>query len=304
MSFVLDLSSSMNDDSTLARENSLSINNYDCWRGLGSPKFGTMQSWTSLQQLSGTPASVLSQLNLTNVPYPYPQGSWTEFVSYVQSGVPSSYRNKYGLKTWVDYLLVKRFTKASTPLLSATPEQPVAAVKDGVQSMLNYLSTLDTEEHVSLSTYDRVGRIERDLTADLSAIGLRIREMQAGHYNSGTNIGDGIRCGAQSLTNSYARPSARKVLIVFSDGLANEPGTSAEAKQYALDQARLAVQRDITIHSISFGFAADRTLMAGLAQIGNGVHFHIENNSVDQYTRDLEQVLINISSMRPVVLTQ
>lgn len=303
---VIDLSGSMLYDSTLLHEGKTTINNRDIWLALGSPRFGTMLDWTKLQSLSGSASSIVGQLQLTNVPYPYPQGSWTEYVSYVQndSRLPGSYRNKYGLKTWVDYVLQRRSYKVSTPVLSSTPEQPVTALKGAVTIMLEYLDSLDTEEYVSLSTYDSLARIERNLSTDLAAINSRMREMQAGHYDRETNIGDGIRRGRESLTGSYARPGAKKVMIVLTDGLANEPGTEAQARQFALAQARLAADQDITIHSISFTSLADQALMAEVAKIGNGVHFHVNSYDIAQYSRDLKRVLLTISSMRPLVLSQ
>jgi len=306
MGLVIDLSGSMLYDSTLLHESAAAINNREIWIALGSPRFGRMQDWTTLQSLSGSTSSIVSQLQLTNVPYPYPQGSWAEFVSYVQtdSRLPGSYRNKYGLKTWVDYVLQKRSYKASTPILSSTPEQPVTALKGAVTIMLDYLESLDTDEHVSLSTYDSTARIERNLSTDLAAINSRMREMQAGHYDRETNIGDGIRRGRESLTGSYARPGAKKVMLVFTDGLANEPGTEANARQYALAQARLTADAEITIHSISFTSLADQALMAEIAKIGKGVHFHVPGYDMAQYSRDLERVLLTISSMRPLVLTK
>ena len=44
------------------------------------------------------------------------------------------------------------------------------------------------------------------------------------------DIGDGIRRGRESLSGSYARPGAKKVMIVLTDGLANQPGTDAYAR--------------------------------------------------------------------------
>jgi hypothetical protein len=303
---VIDLSGSMLYDSTLLHESAAAINNREVWMALGSPKFGTMQDWTKLQTLGGSASSIVSQLKLTNVPYPYLQGSWAEFVNYVQtdSRLPNSYRNKYGLKTWLDYVLQRRSYKTSTPILSATPEQPVTALKGAVTIMLNHLESLDTDEHVALSTYDSSARIERNLSTDLAAINSGMREMQAGHYERETNIGDGIKRGRESLTGTGARLGAKKVMIVLTDGLANEPGTEANARQYALAQARLTADAEIMIHAISFTALADQALMAEIAKIGKGVHFHVNGYDIAQYSRDLEQVLLTISSMRPLMLTQ
>jgi hypothetical protein len=303
---VIDLSGSMLYDSTLLHEDVTAINNRAIWVALGSRTFGVMNDWNDLRTLTGSTGSIISALGLTAVPYPYPGGSWSEYVTYVKtdSRLPTRYRDKYGLKTFIDYVLQRRSFKTSTPALSDTPEQPVTALKQAVTIMLDYLGSLDTEEHVSLSTYDTLARIERDLTTDLTGIDARMQYMQAGHYYRETNIGDGIRHGRESLTGPAARPEARRVLILFSDGRANEPGTEAYARSYALDQARLTAEQDITIHTISFTSLADVALMSEIARIGKGVHYHVPAYDIDQYTEDLRRVLLTLSSIRPLVLSQ
>jgi hypothetical protein len=309
IALVIDLSGSMLYDSTLLRESTTTINNQSIWQALGSPTFGTMTNWTTLQTISGSTSttSVISQLGLTNVPYPYPGGSWSDFVSYVKGNdakLPISYRNKYGLKTFTDYLLQKRSFKTSTPLLSTTPEQPITALKQAVDIMLDYLDGLDTDEWVSLSTFDTNARIEINLTTDLNSVNSSMNDKQAGHYLRETNIGGGIYYARQALTGAAARAGAKKVMIVFSDGVATEPGTDAAARQYAIDQATAAAGEDIVIHTISFSSLSDPVLMAQIADIGRGVHFHIESDNVAQYTQQLQEVILNVSSIRPLALTK
>jgi Flp pilus assembly protein TadG len=309
IALVIDLSGSMLYDSTLLRESTTTINNQAIWQALGSRTFGTMTNWNNLQTISSgtSTSSVISQLGLSSVPYPYSGGSWSEFVSYVKGSdakLPTSYRHKYGLKTFTDYLLQKRSYKTSTPLLSTTPEQPITALKQAVDIMLDYLDGLDTDEWVSLSTFDTNARIEINLTTDLNAVNTSMQDKQAGHYLRETNIGGGIYYARQALTGSAARPGAKKVMIVFSDGVATDPGTNSEARQYAVDQATAAAGEDIVIHTISFSSLSDPALMAQIADIGRGVHFHIESENVAQYTQQLQEVILNVSSIRPLALTK
>ncbi len=304
IALVIDLSGSMLYDSTLLREHVFNINNCDIWIALGRPRFGNMQQWSHLVTLTGSTSSIIRRLGLNNVPYPYPEGSWSEYVEYVKGDLrlPSRYRNRYGLKTWVDYLLQRRSYHRSTPALASTPEQPVTALKDAVEIMMGYLDRLDTEEYVSLSTYDVSARVEIDLTDELSQITARMRALQAGHYGRMTNIGLGIRRGRQSLASRYARGNAKKVMVVFTDGLANRPGSTSYARQFALREAKEAAALDIVIHTITFTSEADQQLMAQIAEIGNGVHFHVPSYDVNQYRDELISVLTTISSMRPVLL--
>ena len=309
IALVIDLSGSMLYDSTLKREVTTVINNQDIWVALGSPTYGRLNSWGLLIHATGTEAQILEQLELDTVPYPYSgAGSWSRYISYVKndSKLPSTYENKYGLKTWVDYLLQDNVASqhANTPALAGTPEQPVTALKDAVDFMMDYLQLVFADDHVSLSTYDEGARIEFDLIADLSAIKSSMRGKQAGHYARRTNIGLGIRRGRESLTGVNARPTAQKVLVVFTDGLANRPTDKTTARQLALDEAALAAAEDIIIHTITFTSGADQALMAEIASMGHGIHFHVPSNNVAQYRDGLIEVLLTISSMRQVVLTE
>lgn len=309
IALVIDLSGSMLYDSSLKREGETEINIQDIWVALGSPTFGTMQSFDDIQYLSGSTSSILEQLELDDLPYPYPGGSWYEYVRYVKDPMRShmntkGYRHKYGLKTFVDYLLWIRSYKSSTPILSDTPEQPVTAVKEATAIMMDYLETLDTEEFVSLVTYDTSSRVELDLTTDLGSIANQMYYMQAGHYDRSTNIGAGIKNGRDALNGPNARPNARKMLVVLTDGLANVGGSGMSPSSYAIYQAQQAAAEGITIHTVTFTDHADQNLMAQVAEIGKGMHFHVPNYNVAQYTADLEEVFLTISSLRPLVLTE
>ncbi|MFQ6049085.1 MAG: TadG family pilus assembly protein, partial [Phycisphaerae bacterium] len=63
--------------------------------------------------------------------YPYSGGSWFEYMDYVRSryspmySANSAFRYKFGLKTFIDYLRVKRRRYVDTPVLAATPVQPM-----------------------------------------------------------------------------------------------------------------------------------------------------------------------------------
>ena len=69
-------------------------------------------------------------------------------------------------------------------------------------------------------------------------------------------------------------------------------------------QAQLAADEGMTIHTISFTDFADQSLMAQIAAIGGGVHFHVPNYTIEQYTADLQQVFLKLSSHRRAILTQ
>lgn len=316
-----DLSGSMHYDSSVIREPERGKNAVDesmkaIWQHLGSPKVGNVTAWDNLTTVSGTDATTIKDtLQLATTPYPYPAGSWNEYIDFVSGNSGASafrrhiidrgYRSKYGPKTFVDYLQWIHSRYTDIPALASSPEQPITALKDAVEIMTDYLATLNTEERVALCTYDDVARTEITLTTDLASISSRMRQIGAGHYSRQTNIGDGIKQAVAELTGTNARPEARKVLVLMTDGEANKPsGNETSDKNYALQQAKRAADKDITIYTVSVGALADRDLMDKVAQIGHGTHYRIEGYDVDLYTEELKQVFINIAADRPLVLTQ
>jgi Mg-chelatase subunit ChlD len=93
-------------------------------------------------------------------------------------------------------------------------------------------------------------------------------------------------------------------MILFSDGVANQPNSESEARQYAIDQAKAAANQDIVIHTISFSSLADTNLLSEIAEIGHGVHCYVPGDNMEQYTQQLREVILNVSSIRPLALTK
>lgn len=75
-----------------------------------------------------------------------------------------------------------------------------------------------------------------------------------------TNMGAAFRVATQELRGSRGRADARKVIVFLTDGDVTRPINPetgerdiAYARQYALDNAKLAKDQDITIYTIGFG---------------------------------------------------
>ncbi len=130
---VLDLSTSMNNDSELASISSLGEtavldNLAEIYDDFGAPVFGNLQPDPVYIESTDT-NEILAQLGLTGVDYPYSGGSWSEFVQYVRddSTVNSAgYGKKYGYPTLMQYWLAKRPLAVDTPdlwMASANPSR-------------------------------------------------------------------------------------------------------------------------------------------------------------------------------------
>jgi hypothetical protein len=251
-----------------------------------------------------------------NVSYPFSSGSWTDYVNYVYSSstrmaqTDPQLRYRYGIKTAVNYLLEKRPKYSQTEYLFDTPEQPLQAVKDAVQAMTDVIVGLESLDHVSLEVFATTANHELDLSDDLQSLPDHLNEMQAGHYDTTTNLGGGIGQAINELTGERARSGAAKVIVVMSDGKPNIDrygnyvgDGDPEVREYCLEQAQVAVDGTMRIYSISVGYDVDQELMAEIAALGRGEHFHAEGTP-EEYADQLEAIFETLGGKRPVALIE
>jgi Mg-chelatase subunit ChlD len=310
---VLDYSASMNDDSELKMISQIGraeieANLREIYGELGAPVFGNMQ-WQPVN-IAGTNAFIQQQLALNSVPYPYPAGSWNDYINYVKTaGSVSSagYRNRYGYLTLVNYWLESKPMFAETPDLWRTSEQPITAVKDGVSVFLAYMQEAKTDDHVGLAVYtatDGTATLESALTNDFQLIEDISRQRQAGHYDPYTNIGAGMEKARVELEQN-GRPGALRMIVLMTDGVGNRPSNETVARQYVLDEAQLAADAGFPIVTISLGAGADEGIMQEVADLTGGVHFNIPGGQgVDSYEEELKDVFRKIADHRPLKLVK
>ena len=241
--------------------------------------------------------------------------NWKNYVDWVASSNHyasgfTDFRYHYGLKTFVDFLLESEPQANETNGLWATPQQPLRATKDAVQTLADVVTALDGLDHMALEIFASTGRHEVNLSGDLYAPPNTLYERQSGHYDRSTNIAAGLLRAYTELTSSRARPAASKVIILMSDGVANtdEDGNwlgdgSEQARQYARDRAQQAADDGMTIYTVSVGYAVDRSLMQEIAEIGGGQEFYAVGNP-EEYTEQLELIFRALGGKRPVALIE
>ncbi|MCO6437907.1 MAG: VWA domain-containing protein [Phycisphaerae bacterium] len=248
------------------------------------------------------------------VDYPFESGSWNDWIyNYVRSNstamyqADSAYRYRFGLKTFMNYLLERQPAHDQTSDLADTPTQPMQAVKDSVQHMTELLTTLGTNDQVSLEIYGTTARHEVDLTTDVEQVSNRLNEMQAGHYDSYTNMGGGIERAIEELNSARARSNARKVILLLTDGNANinQWGnySTSGGEAYAKYAAQQAVAQGIRIYAVSVGLGADVDTMAEIAGYSGTEPFHA-SGSISEYSAQLDQIFQELGGARPVALIE
>lgn len=153
---------------------------------------------------------------------------------------------------------------------------------------LRVLEDANGDDFLSLTDYDTRSRLVQPVTSNLNDIRTAFRQLVVGGR---TAIGDGILTGSGSLSGGQSRPQALKTIIVMTDGQQNEGSDP-------LTTARTAANRGHVIHTITFSRGANQSLMRQVANIGNGIHLHADNNAelVDRFRE--------IALQLPVVLTE
>lgn len=255
-------------------------------------------------------ATIKQLFGMDSVAYPYPSGSWDDYIGYVKSSdnvYRAGYRKKYGYMTLINYWLEKRPKYSQTPDLWKVSAQPITAVKDAVGVFMAYIQEVDSEDRAALVMYNSASQeavLEHALTADFDTVQDTVQRRQAGHYDNYTNIGAGIREARLELQN-HARMGAFKMIVVMTDGQANRPSSSAQARSYALQEAQLANDQRYPVVTISLGDAADTNLMQEIADLTGGVHFNIPGGgTVNDYEEELQDVFRDIADHRPLVLVK
>lgn len=314
---VLDYSGSMNDDSELKSIDKLSqadieLNLEQIWEDLGFPTYGDLEfEPKSLSEFSSRSRDPLRVLGLDDVHYPYPSGSWNDYIDYVQRSrvvEDAGYENKYGYLTLINYWLEQRPMASQTPDLWQVRAQPITALKDAVSVFTGYLSAVQAEDNVGLVAYtypaDGGAKLERGLGRDLVAIESIARQRQAAHYDNYTNIGAGMQKARLELSTN-ARVGADLVMVLMTDGIANRPDNANTARQFALREAGLAADANIKIVTVSLGINADTALMQQIVDLTGGTHFNVPGgSSVAAYTAQLQDVFREIAAAREVKLLQ
>lgn len=250
----------------------------------------------------------------TLVSYPWPGGSWSEYINTYMRNTSSwmcqtnpNFKCRFGLKTFVNYMLESRRTWADNQDLANTPEQPLQAVKDAVRYCMDMLTVSETNDQVCLAVYATTARHEMDLSQAFTNVSGRLTGMQAAYYDNQTNMGGGIDQAIKELTSERARSNAAKIIFLLTDGIPNVNSSGdvdvASGQSYAVSKATEAAGKGIQIYCVSVGAEANRSLMQQIAAIGGGEEF-FAGGSIDEYSARLKQIFGELGSRRPVRLIE
>jgi hypothetical protein len=197
------------------------------------------QSWKLPQHVYDANTVKLA-FGLNLVPYPYAQGSWDDYINYVQTNAGLALYNSndlYGAKTFVCYLLRHRSNYAATKDLWKTRHYPFHAIKQGHELLCDYLTQLGFDDELGMVSYDSNHRIETKIadanpdipsvdisgdpiTGDYESVRKLMKYKQASHYSNATNMAGGMK-DAIALLDAHKRSGARQAILLMTDGNGN-----------------------------------------------------------------------------------
>ncbi|MGE3180516.1 MAG: VWA domain-containing protein [Phycisphaerae bacterium] len=248
---------------------------------------------------------------------PLPTGvswPWKDYIDFVQgsyypTGEPGAaqFHYRYGIKTYIDYMLRVRPSYQESSEIWHTPAQPLQAVKDSVQVLADTLESQNGADQLSLATFGTTARHEVDLTENVQQVATKLFERQAAHIDGNTNIGGGLWKAINELESSRGRDSAFKIIVLMSDGAPNidEFATKNDSggRAHALSAANECADRGIVVYTISVGYGADRALMREIANRTQGREF-FASGAPEEYTEELQTIFRSLGGKRPVVLIE
>jgi Flp pilus assembly protein TadG len=306
-----------------------------------STGFGQVNSYYGTYVSSTTTSTIFNTLGLGEQvdgkpKYPFPQSGkdgsgnfkprpntatsetlWKGYIDYVKN-LSGPYNKRYGYRTLLDYLMESREQNHTAEDLWRTQHYPFHAIKEGCTLFLEFLGELQYGDEVGLVSYADNARVESVLSEDGYSINLSSdpisidynsvnviqRHKQAGHYESNTGIGYGVK-EARLLLENHSRYRSRRTMLLMTDGLANKypsgwslPAswswaaltdynddgvadytTTDKSKQFAFWEAKKAIDAGITIHTLSVGAGADRDFMKAVAFAAGGSWIDVPGGS-------------------------
>lgn len=161
-------------------------------------------------------------------------------------------------------------------------------LKRAVNIFLDEVQVVSPTTQVSLSVYATRAVKVIDLTPNFGAVRGAVNTLTARGF---TAIGEGLLMGSDSLVNDrLTRRFADKTVIVMTDGNHNRGPSPATTVQ-------TAVNREQTVHTITFGGGANQGLMRDVAQrTEGGIHVHADDGA------DLAEAFREIARSLAVIL--
>lgn len=157
----------------------------------------------------------------------------------------------------------------------------------------NFLSKMGTGDQSALVSFANTAALDRTLTNTHSQTQTAVNALSP---FGATNIGDAINMGVQELISARANPAAVKMMILLTDGRANQPngtgyGENAADVAYAISKSDEAKNNNIKIFTIGLGTNGasgeiNETMLQQIAANTGGTYYHSPTPAELQFIYD------------------
>lgn len=170
------------------------------------------------------------------------------------------------------------------------PPEPLNTAKT---SAVRFVSDFDyTTARTGLASYAGTARLDAALSNNPQQLISRINSITT---SVDTNISAGIEVARIQL-NSNTRADAQKVIVLFTDGRATEPGSNTNARNEAINEATVAKNSGIRIVSIGLGSGADTATLRTIASSAQDYYFA---DNVSDMQAIYDRILDSIEEYEP-----
>lgn len=131
-----------------------------------------------------------------------------------------------------------------------TPPEPITSVLSAAKS---FVTRLTRDDQVGVITFATGASLVSTLTQNISSTANSVLRLTIDpvEQRGSTNPGDALKMIYGEFLTGRHNPDARKIVVLFTDGLANEP--EIEPEKYALEAARVLKEDGAIIYTIGLG---------------------------------------------------
>ncbi len=167
-----------------------------------------------------------------------------------------------------------------------TPPEPISSVLGAASS---FVGRLRDHDQIGVVTYATDASFASPLTTNSATVETLVSKLSIApkEERGSTNVGDALKLMTEELTSERHNADARKVAILFTDGLANAGGEDPEA--YALEKATELKKFGIDVYTIGLGAKVNRPFLEMIAS--DNEHLFIAPN-----VRDVDGIYRTITS--------
>ena len=183
--------------------------------------------------------------------------------------------------------------------LGDNPPQPLTSVKMAARGFVERIRAIDKVGVVSFATS---GKLEVPLTSHGTGVDTVISQLTIGppEVSGTTNSGAGLAIAGQEFISSRHNPGSRKVIILITDGITNEPQPSPEA--FALGQAARLANEGVEIYTIGLGININEAFLKDMATRPENMYTAVSAERLDVIYQDITRAICESGSTRIEVI--